>query len=193
MEAINTLFNHVAARRTLLALRYPLFIGLVAVLLLHGQADRFWAAFAVAAVGEAIQLWAFASLVKNEELTARGPYVLVRNPMYLGRYVLILGVLMLFDSAWLLLGYTLVYWFYMDNRVRREERRLVKLLGEPYRRYCARVNRFLPTIAGVTDPMARYFSWEHMRRNHGLWNLAAVLAVFALIYFFVNRLFWLPG
>jgi len=59
----------------------------------------------VSVLGEAIQLWSFASLVKNEQLTARGPYVLVRNPMYLGRFFLILGIALLFGNVYITLAY----------------------------------------------------------------------------------------
>ena len=53
--------------------------------------------------GEAIQLWCFASLDKGRTLAFNGPYALVRNPMYLGRYFILLGGLMLLGNAWLLL------------------------------------------------------------------------------------------
>ena len=45
--------------------------------------------------GQLIQTWCFASLVKNWQLTERGPYLMCRNPMYIGRYFLILGFVLL--------------------------------------------------------------------------------------------------
>ena len=72
--------------------------------------------------GELIQLWSFASLDKNSDLAIRGPYALVRNPMYLGRYFILLGFLILLGAWWVLVVYSVVYWFYMDTRVEREER-----------------------------------------------------------------------
>jgi hypothetical protein len=49
---------------------------------------------------------------------------MVRNPMYLGRFFILLGFLMLLDQWWLLLAYTVIYWLYMDARVQREEAHL---------------------------------------------------------------------
>lgn len=185
LESVNRLFNDPTARRVLLAARYPIFIALVVLLALYAQRAWLPAAFAVSAFGEFIQVWSFASLVKNEQLTARGPYVLVRNPMYLGRFFLILGLLMLFGNVWVLVAYTVFYWFYMANRVGREEKRLRGLLGEPYERYCAQVNRFWPTLSRLTDPAMRFFSVSVLRRNNGHWNLLSMLAAYAVIWVYI--------
>jgi len=40
--------------------------------------------------------------------------------------------------------YTVIYYFYMVNRVKREEAHLRAVLGAPYAEYCAAVRRFLP-------------------------------------------------
>ncbi len=51
---------------------------------------------------------------------------------------------MLLGSAWLLLAYAIVYWFYMDTRVEREEAHLKPIFGPRYEEYCAKVHRFIP-------------------------------------------------
>jgi protein-S-isoprenylcysteine O-methyltransferase Ste14 len=189
LQAIHALFNHPTARRVFLWLRYPITIALIAAVAFTARLDLFWPAVAVSAVGEAIQLWSFASLVKNEQLTARGPYVLVRNPMYLGRYFLILGFLLLPGKLWIPVVYTVLYYFYMVNRVGREEKRLAELLGEPYRNYCARTARFLPALSRLGDPMLRYFDIGVLTRNNGHWNLLSAVVAYAALaaYLFVIR------
>jgi protein-S-isoprenylcysteine O-methyltransferase Ste14 len=182
LQTINDTFNNATFRRAFLALRYALFLGLIIVLGATAHIEGFAVAFMVSAFGEAIQLWSFASLVKNQKLTARGPYVLVRNPMYLGRYFVIFGLLMLTGSIWVLSAYTVVYGFYMVNRVHREERRLLALLGDSYRRYCETVNRFLPALSRLTDPQLRFFDFAVLRRNNGHWNLLCMLSAWAAIY-----------
>src|SRR5215204_3171601 len=91
LNSVDSLFNHPAARRVFLNLRYVLVFILVMLVAYYARIELLPLGIAVSLVGQAIQLWSFASLVKNEQLTARGPYVMVRNPMYLGRYLLILG------------------------------------------------------------------------------------------------------
>lgn len=188
LDAIHALFNHPVARKIFLKLRYVLVLAVLVLLARYAEVSWLLPAFVVSLFGQAIQLWSFASLIKNEQLTARGPYVLVRNPMYLGRFFLILGVLLLFANAYIILAYVIAYYFYMVNRVGREEKRLGGLLGQPYRDYCARVNRFLPSFGRLADPAVRFFNREVLLRNNGHWNLLATLLFYGalagyLIYF----------
>ena len=188
LDAIHSSFNHPIARKIFLKLRYLLVLAVLVLLARYADVSRLLMAFMVSLFGEAIQLWSFASLVKNERLTARGPYVLVRNPMYLGRFFLILGIVLLFANVYIILAYVIFYYFYMVNRVGREEKRLTELLGQPYRDYCERVNRFLPAFSRLFDPAVRFFNWSVLYRNNGHWNLLAMLLFYGvlagyLIYF----------
>jgi protein-S-isoprenylcysteine O-methyltransferase Ste14 len=180
IEAIRSVFRQPGLRRFVVALRVPLTLLVVAAALPLIQRDWLLAGFAVSMLGEAIQLWCFAALDKNADLTIRGPYTMVRNPMYLGRFFIIGGFLLLLGSVPLLVVYTIGYWFYMDSRVGREEARLRQIFGAPYEDYCARVRRFLPGAPQAGKPVA-YWNWTLFRQNHGLVNLLLTLAVWALV------------
>src|SRR3989337_1473252 len=140
LDVLHGLFNHPGLRKLFLRLRYVLALVLLAAVARYARPEWLAPAFLVSLFGEGIQLWSFASLVKNEQLTARGPYVLVRNPMYLGRFFLILGLVLLLGNVYLTVAYVILYYFYMVNRVQREERHLTEILGQPYRDYGARAN-----------------------------------------------------
>lgn len=185
LQAIHNIFNHPSARKVFLKLRYVLFLVFLVVLARYTDGTRLPTGFLVSLFGEAIQLWSFASLVKNEQLTARGPYVLVRNPMYLGRFFLILGPIWLLGNHYLTAAYVVLYYFYMVNRVQREESRLAELLGQPYRDYCARVNRFLPAFDRRLDPAVRFFNWQVLLRNNGHWNFLAMLLFYGALSCYV--------
>ena len=182
LQAVHAVFNHPVARKIFLRLRYLLALALLVLLARYADASLLPAGFLVSLFGEAIQLWSFASLVKNEQLTARGPYVLVRNPMYLGRFFLILGAVLLLGNGYVTVAYVVLYYFYMVNRVQREEVRLASLLGQPYRDYCGRVNRFLPSFGRLSDPAARYFNVAVMVRNNGHWNLLSMLVFYGALW-----------
>lgn len=179
LDAIHQAFNHAGMRTVFLKARVPLGIAAAAALIWFARPDWFWAGFAVSMFGEIIQLWSFASLNKNADLACNGPYALVRNPMYLGRYFIILGALLLLGSIWLLVLYTLVYYFYMVNRVSREEERLRPALGPAYADYCTKVNRFLPGAPYKGNPVL-YWRWQLFRQNHAGANLAGTLAFWVL-------------
>jgi protein-S-isoprenylcysteine O-methyltransferase Ste14 len=179
---IQGLFSSVPLRRFLFRTRYLLALVLAVPLARYLEPQRLPVALAISLFGQLIQGWCFASLVKNVELTIRGPYVLVRNPMYLGRYFIVLGFVWLLDSWWAVGALTLVYLLYMVHRVRREEGRLRRAYRERFEAYCNEVNRFLPSLGRSGDPRIRY--WDHaiFIENHGHWNILLTLGAFAAAY-----------
>ena len=195
VDRINTLFNHPGLRRFFVHTRKLLGgLGLLALLSLVRPSPWFWIGLAVSLIGAAAQWWCFACIMTSQELAVNGPYRYVRNPMYLARYVLFLGLLLTLDPTrpwrWLTpVVYTLFYLFFMHNRVRREERKLTPIFGESYQRYLARVPRFVP--AWKPYPGGRTWHWNPaaFQRNHGLRNMTAMLAVYLLAYLLVFHLF----
>jgi len=180
IQAVKSLFSQPKVRRFVVALRVPLTV--LAIVLLAPFLKREWllTGFAVSMVGELVQLWCFAALDKNADLAARGPYAMVRNPMYLGRFFIIGGFLLLLGQPWILLPYAIGYWLYMDSRVGREEARLRQIFGESYARYCSEVRRFVPGLPQPGHPVA-VWNWGLFRQNHGPLNLALTLVVWAAV------------
>lgn len=193
LQVVHNLFNHPGLRKLFLRLRYPILIILVILLASIMKPQMLLTGFLISMFGEFIQVWSFASLVKNEELTARGPYVMVRNPMYLGRYFLVLGVIVLPGNIYIVVIYTLFYYFYMVNRVKREESRLAKLLGQPYQDYCQRTNPFWPTFSRLFNKEVWFWSWRVCFMNNGHWNFLSAIIVWATIYVYLNDFFSLFG
>jgi hypothetical protein len=184
VDRIHGLCNNASLRRHLRTLRYPLTVLCLALVIPWIKPEWFLPGLIVAAAGEAIQIWCSASLSKNKVLAAKGPYALVRNPMYLGRYFLILGGVLMTASVASVIGFSVVYYLYMLNRVRREEANLTAVFGEQYRQHCARVNRFLPSFRNVAAADLLYFNWRLFFENRAhLHLLAAVLAYGILGYF----------
>jgi protein-S-isoprenylcysteine O-methyltransferase Ste14 len=78
------------------------------------------------------------------KFVAAGPYQFVRNPMYIGGFLMLAGfglyqrspAILLFALPWLLLAHLFVILY--------EEPRLHKTFGGPYDAYCRSVSRWLP-------------------------------------------------
>ena len=192
LERIHAFFNHPGLRKFWCRIRFPVAVVLLVLLALFVQQEWFWVGLAVSLLGEFIQLWCFAALKKEKVLACRGPYVLVRNPMYLGRFFIVLGVILLLGEPglWAVAPYTLFYWFYMYNRVRREEAKLVGIFGADYEAYCRNVNRFLPSPRGGNLQNVLYWKWDLLTGNHGWLNLVGLLAAYAVLYLFAFG--WIP-
>lgn len=77
-------------------------------------------------------------------LTTTGPYLLVRNPIYVGNILMCSGAIITSELLWLV-PIALLYWFGIYSLiVQYEETHLLEKYGEPYRRYLAEVPRWLP-------------------------------------------------
>ena len=83
--------------------------------------------------------------VPPDHIVSSGPYGYLRNPMYLGHLVFMLGLAITF-SSWLagLLFAFHVGWFH--RRVLRDEANLTARFGVPYIAYKARVKRWIPGV-----------------------------------------------
>jgi protein-S-isoprenylcysteine O-methyltransferase Ste14 len=182
LHVIHSVFNNKTIRRVLLKLRVPLALLFIVALATQVKPSYFLAGIIVSLVGELIQVWCFASLKKQKELATKGPYMLVRNPMYLGRYLLILGGTLLTGNIWIIIAFSIIYYFYAVNRVRREEETLRKIFGHTYDRYCEKVSRFFPSFGSADWKSLWFFKWELFIQNHGHWNLLLVLLCYATFY-----------
>jgi len=107
-------------------------------------------------MGVAVRIWAQSHilhrLVKSMQLTGTGPYQMVRNPLYIGNTLIIVGATVFSKLLWLaplsLLWCAIVY----SLVVHYEERNLSQLYGEPYRQYLAQVPRWFPRLSSLKKP-----------------------------------------
>lgn len=111
----------------------------------------------VAGVGTAMALsciLAFATLGKGtplpldppRKLVVRGPYRLVRNPMYVGAALVLTGAAMYHQSIGLLCYVALFCLAMHGFVVIYEEPTLRQSFGSDYEAYCGQVGRWLPTL-----------------------------------------------
>ena len=178
------IFNNKTLRSLCLRWRYLIFLLAIIVLIKHIEPYWFLPGLMVCSFGELIQLWCFVSLDKNRTLATKGPYVLTRNPMYMGRFFLLLGCLLLTGSIWLVCLFVVLYYFCMVNRVQREEGKLRRVFGKAYEDYCRKVSQFVPSFRGVDWRSLWFFRWDLFLKNNGHWNFAAVILTFVVFYFF---------
>jgi protein-S-isoprenylcysteine O-methyltransferase Ste14 len=83
-------------------------------------------------------------------LVVRGPYRYLRNPMYLGAGMALVGAALFYESA-ALATYALVFLLVMHLFVAvYEEPTLRRSFGDDYRDYCRHVRRWLPGVSAYT-------------------------------------------
>ncbi len=182
LNPVDNFFNNKKIRSVFLKLRYPLFIVLFLLLLTQLEPRWFVPGLLVSVLGELLQLWCLATIKTQKTLTRTGPYMFLRNPMYIGRFFLICGVLMMTGNIWILAGFALLYFFYMTNRVRREEKKLQNLFGSAYEAYCQRVKRYTPTVKNFQAKELITVSWESFFQNNAHLNILLVIACYLVLF-----------
>jgi len=145
------------------------------------------------AAGLALRIWACGHLEKNRLVVTTGPYAHVKNPLYLGSFLITLGLLAASASAgprgrWILFGFipfVLAAYFvvYMPRKKRTEGGRLEAKFGEEWRRYDAAVPDFLPRLRPWRSGDARTFSWRRVLENHEPPMDLLVASLFLLVAF----------
>jgi protein-S-isoprenylcysteine O-methyltransferase Ste14 len=175
--------------RTLTWYRVPLMaaatVGLVGFIT---QKSPFWVGAPVALVGELVQMWAASHLHKDERLTVSGPYSHVRNPMYMGRFLVGLGFFIMTWNPYLIAGYVVCFAIYAHLRVSREEKRLNQIFAPDYQNYCVETRRWLPRLKPYSGSESRRASWTQVCANHEQINLIGLLLVLLAVYFRIDRL-----
>ena len=126
--------------------------------------------------GETVRLISAGTLVKAKELTVCGIYACVRNPLYLGSFLLGTGASVISRSIIFSIlffgGFAAIY----IPVIRKEERFLEETYGDAYRNYCLKVRRLIPGIpenAHLFDT----FTMKQLIKNHEHQAVIGTLAV----------------
>ncbi len=118
------------------------YLGIIPVL--GGVVLRFWASSTIFNTGKGTPLYSR----PPKALVTTGPYRLIRNPLYLGGFLIYLGIIIVIPSLFLailgLIGLPIIH-----IGVIREEKGLETRFGEDYRRYKQRVPRWIPRSKGT--------------------------------------------
>jgi protein-S-isoprenylcysteine O-methyltransferase Ste14 len=80
----------------------------------------------------------------SQNLVGEGPYTLMRNPMYLGTFLIGIGVSLVIFSWWVGLIFGFVFLLVYIPQIKKEEAILLKRFGDEYKRYCQITPRFFP-------------------------------------------------
>jgi protein-S-isoprenylcysteine O-methyltransferase Ste14 len=177
----------------LLRYRVPLgflFAGWYLVIARPGSLTSYEICLAFVVTGCLLRSWAAGYLLKGKRVAVGGPYAYVRNPLYVGSFLIGAGFC---AALWqwpprfgpmaiaftFLLGFGIVY----RGKVLAEEGELGTNLGEPYQAYARRVPAFLPTRGHVDGLGEQRFSAEIYRRNREHECLFGSAALLLFLFF----------
>lgn len=122
--------------------------------------------FAVASLGLAVRGWAAGHILKDEELATGGPYAHTRNPLYLGSFLIGVGVTIAGAQPIFLALFAVFFLGIYSAQSRVEAGYLSERYGATYAVYAARVPLLLPRPWPDRTPMDR----TRFRRTRYLQN-----------------------
>jgi protein-S-isoprenylcysteine O-methyltransferase Ste14 len=106
--------------------------------------------------------------IAADRLVVDGIFAHSRNPLYVGNFLLMSGLMLIWNSpaGYALIGAVAITLLAMT---RAEETFLRGKFGPEFDAYCARVPRFLPDLRGLGATLARFdFDWKRvLRKEYG--------------------------
>lgn len=136
-------------------------------------------------IGQVIHFISAGYLVKQEKLITAGPYRYVRNPFYVGSFLVDVGLCIVTQNIYVAIVYLpIFYLIVIRRRVRKEERFLKEHFSEKYIEYCHLVPRFIPRLLPAPLPEIHgHFDWQLILKYREQWRLLRILG---LIIFFIT-------
>ena len=140
----------------------------------------------VAAVGCAPQGTSGRNTAEGQVATTvntTGLYSLVRHPLYLGNFLMYLGIVMMPRSAWLVLTFVLVFWLYYERIMYAEEEFLRERFGRTYEEWASSTPAFLPRFTCLAScwrrPALPFSRRSVIKREYS--GVMAMVACFAVL------------
>jgi protein-S-isoprenylcysteine O-methyltransferase Ste14 len=156
-------------------------LGIAYLVFSHPTGRLLVAGGAVALVGLALRAFAAGCVDKNSALATGGPYAYTRNPLYLGSFIMGVGISIACGS-WILGAVFAVFFLSVYSLVmRREEQFLRRAFGQAYAQYAAQVPFFFPVFR-ARSAAAGGFRWERYRRNREYEAALGYLAALVFLY-----------
>ncbi len=147
-----------------------------------------YVAFAISAFGFAIRMYAVGTAARGtsgrntgdqvaDALNTTGMYSMVRHPLYLGNYLIWIGIVAYALNPYFIIIVTLLYWLYYERIMLAEEMHLTRSYGDKYLSWASSVPAFIPSLK-LFKPAVIPMSWKTVltREENGV--LAAVISFF---------------
>ncbi len=171
----------------------PIPLVILILVLARPNALSFAIGFPVTALGEALRIWGVSYAgpatrtrkVGAKALVTDGPYAYLRNPLYLGNFLISSGLCIASRAwmPWMLMVLTAAFAVQYGAIISLEEKKLRNLFGEKYDRYASRVPRIMPRLSPYEER-----STEHPDLRKALLSERSTFrAIFAVVILLVLR------
>jgi len=159
-------------------------VVLLLILFSKAQLPLFLIGIGIVVLGEVIRIWAAGHLRKDKSLTTTGPYAYLKNPLYLGTLLVMIGACLCANN-FIILAFGLVGFFiqYLPYKLRKEGDRLEKIFGQEYTDYAKQVPNLIPRLTPYHQEGVELKKWsfEQVKNNSEHLTFLAILIGIILI------------
>ena len=116
---------------------------------------------------------------RADELNTSGIYSTVRHPLYLGNFLMWLGVTMYSQLWWLMAIVSLIFWLYYERIMFAEEEFLRRKFGEAYVKWANSTPAFVPNLRRWRSPALEFSLRNVLKREYS--GMMGVILTFVVL------------
>ncbi len=123
-----------------------------------------------------------------EQLNTSGIYSCVRHPLYLGNYLMWIGIVLFTKNYSFVIIVSLLYWIYYERIMFAEERFLERKFGEQYLSWSLKIPAFIPGFSQYRKSEVPFSLKSVLRREYS--GVLATVIGFVFVQLLVNYSMW---
>ncbi|CAN5599745.1 lipid A Kdo2 1-phosphate O-methyltransferase [soil metagenome] len=123
-----------------------------------------------------------------EQLNTSGIYSIVRHPLYLGNYLMWIGIVLFTKNFSFTIIVSLLYWVYYERIMFAEERFLEKKFGDVYLEWSKKAPAFLPRLSGFRKSDVSFSMKSVLRREYS--GVLATVIGFVFVEILIGYFRW---
>lgn len=99
---------------------------------------------ALVVVGQVFRIYAAGYIFKNKQLASTGPYALVRHPLYLGNFIILIGFTIASANLYVVAGVILFFLIWYPAAIAYEDSKLENIFGDEWREWSKNIRAIIP-------------------------------------------------
>jgi len=99
---------------------------------------------AMAVVGQVFRIYAAGFIHKNRQLASNGPYALVRHPLYLGNFLILIGFTLACANLYVVAGVILFFLIWYPAAIAYEDSKLERIFEDEWRAWSKNIHAIIP-------------------------------------------------
>ena len=121
---------------------------------------------AMALIGQVFRIYAAGYIHKKKQLASTGPYALVRHPLYLGNFLILIGFTIASANLYVTIGVILFFLIWYPAAIAYEDSKLENIFEEEWREWSKNIRAIIPGRFRFADLKAEgWDTYQSLIRN----------------------------